>query len=94
VALMGEEARIEVRVQTRAARQQIIGVRDGVLHVRVSAPPVGGAANRALCRLIAARAHIAPSRVHVIRGEHARTKLVRVDGMSTEALRAALTMEA
>ena len=84
------EARIAVRLAPRAARDELAGVRDGVLHVRVTAPPVDGQANRALCRLIARRAGVAPSRVEVVRGARGRDKLVRVDGIELAELLAAL----
>jgi hypothetical protein len=85
-----DEARIEVRLQPRASRDELLGFRDGVLHARVSAPAVDGAANRALCRLIAAQARVAPSRVELLRGERGRSKLVRVAGLTPEALLDAL----
>jgi uncharacterized protein YggU (UPF0235/DUF167 family) len=53
----------------------------------VTAPPVDGRANDALRRLIARRAGVAPSRVAVIRGEKARDKVVRVEGLDEAALR-------
>jgi uncharacterized protein YggU (UPF0235/DUF167 family) len=52
---------------------------------------ISGKANRALCRLIARRAGVAPSRVTIVRGEHAREKLVRVDGLPPTGLPPALT---
>ena len=55
--------------------------------MRVTAPPVDGRANDALCRLIAARAGVAPSRVSVVRGAKTREKLVRVQGVDPAALR-------
>jgi len=85
-----DEARIEVRLQPRASRDELLGVRDGVLHARVCAAPVDGEANDALCRLIAKRAGVPPSRVAVIRGERARVKLVRVVGLSVRELLEAL----
>jgi uncharacterized protein (TIGR00251 family) len=85
-----DEARIEVRLQPRASRDELLGVRGGVLHARVCAPPVDGEANRALCRLIAEHARVAPSRVEVVRGLRGRSKLVRVTGVTLEALLDAL----
>jgi uncharacterized protein len=85
------EARIAVRLQPRARRDEIAGVRDGALLVRVTAPPLEGRANRALCRLIADRLGIAPSRVTVIRGEHARDKLLAIEGVEQAAADARLT---
>jgi uncharacterized protein (TIGR00251 family) len=84
------EARIVVRLQARAHRDELVGVRDGVLLARVSAPPVDGRANRALCRLIARRAGVAASRVTIVRGERSRNKLIRVDGVDRSTLNDAL----
>ena len=83
-------ARIKVRLQPRASRDEIVGLRDGILVVRVTAPPVDGRANAALCRLIARRAGVAASRVAVVRGERSRDKLVEVDGVGPDALAKAL----
>jgi len=83
---------ISVRVTTRASRDEVVGWRDdGVLLVRLSAPPVDGRANAALCKLIARRVGVAPSRVAVVRGERSRDKVLRVEGISAESLRSALT---
>jgi uncharacterized protein (TIGR00251 family) len=83
-------ARIAVRLQPRASRDEIVGLRDRVLVVRVTAPPVDGRANGALCKLITRRAGVAASRVSVVRGERSRDKLVQVEGVDAEALAAAL----
>ena len=82
---------VSVRVQPRASRDEITGWRDDVLVVRLTAPPVDGRANKALCKLIAGVVGVPPSRVSVVRGEKSRDKVVRVDGLSAEAVRAALT---
>ena len=75
-------ATVRVRVQPRAARDEIVGVRDGTLVVRLTAPPVEGRANQALCRLLARRLGVAPSRVAVVRGAKGRNKMVAVEGMT------------
>jgi len=84
------EARIRVRLHARARKDELVGVRHGVLLARVSAPPVDGRANRALCRLIARRAGVAPSMVTIVSGERARDKLIRVDGIDPSSLTDAL----
>jgi uncharacterized protein (TIGR00251 family) len=83
-------AHIAVRLQPRARANQIVGERAGVLVVRVTAPPVDGRANEALCRLIAKRLHVPSRRVSVVRGAGAREKVVRVEGLTAEEVRAAL----
>jgi uncharacterized protein (TIGR00251 family) len=79
-------ALIKVRVQTRASRDQLVGMLDGVLRARVTAPPVDGRANDALCRLIAGHLGVARSRVTIVRGVHSREKLVRVEGIDQSSL--------
>lgn len=80
------EARIEVRLRPRGHADELMGIEDGVLRARVSAPPVDGKANKALCRLVAKRVGVAPSRVSVIRGEKSRDKLLLIEGIDEAAL--------
>lgn len=87
---MAGEAEIQVRLRVRGSRDELIGMRDGVLQAKVTAPPVDGKANKALCRLIAKRVGVAPSLVSVVRGEKSREKLVRVEGIDAAALEEAL----
>ena len=77
---------IRVRVQPRGRRTEIVGEREGVLLVRVSAAPVEGKANEALCRMIARSLGIARGRVAIVRGAGSREKLVRVQGFCHEEL--------
>jgi uncharacterized protein (TIGR00251 family) len=74
---------LEVRVQPRAGRDEIVGERAGTLLVRLTAPPVDGRANEALCRLLARRLRVAPTRVTLLRGARSRDKVVRVEGLSS-----------
>jgi uncharacterized protein len=81
---------IAVRLVPRARANEVVGEREGVLVVRVTAPPVDGRANEALCRLIAKRARVGVRSVSVIRGAGAREKVVRVEGIELGRLRVAL----
>jgi uncharacterized protein (TIGR00251 family) len=84
------EARIKVRLRPRGHRDQLMGIGDGILLARVTAPPMEGRANKALCKMIAKRIGIAPSKVSVVQGEKSRNKVVRVEGVSAMALEQAL----
>jgi uncharacterized protein (TIGR00251 family) len=85
-------AKVSVRVQTRARRDEFVGIREGVLIVRVVAPALDGRANRALCRSLAKRLGVAPSSVTIVRGQRSRDKLVQVEGVDQAALDASLGM--
>ena len=83
-------ADLAVRLQPRAKREEVVGERGGAVVVRVTAPPVDGRANAALCALIAERAGVAKGSVSVVRGHSSRDKVVRVEGVGESALRHAL----
>jgi uncharacterized protein (TIGR00251 family) len=85
--------RLAVRLQPRAARDEIAGERGGVLVVRVTAPPVGGRANASLCRLVAKAVGVAPGRVSVVKGASSRSKVLDVEGIEAAALRRALGLD-
>jgi uncharacterized protein len=83
-------AKIPVRVQARARRDELVAVRDGVLLVRVRAPALDGRANTALCRLLADRLGVARSRVEIMRGQRSRDKLIQVEGADQATVDAAI----
>ncbi len=78
----------EIKVTPRASRDEIVGMRDGVLAIRVTAAPVDDAANRAVIKLIAKRTGVAPSRVRIARGPRGRRKRIEISGVGPEALKA------
>jgi len=79
-----------VRVVPRAKRNEIAGERNGALCVRVSAPPVGGAANAALCAFLAELLGVRRSAVSIVAGERSRAKRVLVLGLSHDEVQCKL----
>jgi len=75
-------ALLRIRLQPRAGANAVAGVQDGVVRVRVTAPPVGEAANDALVRLLAKALRVGRGSISIVRGRSSRTKLVRVDGLT------------
>jgi len=78
------EARIAVRVQPGAKKEAILGFADGVLRLRVTAPPVEGRANDAVLELVARAVGVRPSQVTLLRGARSQDKLLRIDGVSQQ----------
>jgi len=78
--------RFSVHVQPRAARNEVRGVHNGALRVRVQAPPVDGAANAALVELLAGSLGVPRRSVRVVSGETARLKIVDIEGVDAAAL--------
>ena len=82
----GTVVRFRVRLQPRASRDEITGVVEGVLRVRLQAPPVDGAANDALVAFLADRLSTPRRAVRIVTGATSRTKMIEVEGVSTAAV--------
>lgn len=77
----------EVRVAPRASRNRVVGIQDGALKVALTAPPVDGATNEALKKLLAKALGVAKSDVEILRGDRARIKVLCVHGVSANDVR-------
>jgi len=74
---------LDVHVRPGARSTQVGGSHDGVLAVKVAAPPADGQANEAVCRAVAAALGVRPTAVELVRGASSRRKRLRVDGDTT-----------
>jgi len=82
-------ARLEIYVQPRASRTELAGVHGGLPKLRVTAAPVGNAANLAVVEFVSKRLGIAPRQVRLIGGATSRRKRLEVDGVTAEQVAAA-----
>jgi uncharacterized protein (TIGR00251 family) len=73
--------RLDVRLQPRAGRDEIVGRRNGRLLVRVTAPPVDDRANRALVKLMAKELGVPRSAVRIASGARSRDKTLEIEGL-------------
>ncbi len=79
-----EAAVLTVRIQPRASRNGIVVMEGGGLKIRLTAPPVDGAANEALVRFLADVLSLPKSQVEIVTGHTSRDKIVRIAGISRE----------
>ncbi len=76
-------AQFFVRVYPKASRDEILGFdEEGRLKVKVCAPPVKGAANKQLAKLLAKRLGIGKSQISILSGEKGRDKLIEIRGIA------------
>jgi uncharacterized protein (TIGR00251 family) len=80
--LSGREIIIHVLVQPRASKNEVVGSDEaGRLRVRVTAPPVEGAANKGLVKLLARHFNVPKSNITIEAGARGRLKRVKVTGL-------------
>jgi uncharacterized protein (TIGR00251 family) len=77
---------LAVRAVPRAAKNEIQGVYDEALKIRLITPPVDGKANQALIRFLSKALHLSKSQIRILRGETSRNKILRITGISKEEL--------
>jgi len=76
-----DEATLSLRIQPRSSKNQIVLMESGGYKVKLTAPPVDGAANEALVRLLADTLSLAKSRIEIVSGHTSRDKIVRIYGL-------------
>jgi uncharacterized protein len=86
--------RLNVYIQPRASKTELAGMHDGVVKIRIAAPPVENAANRALIDFVAQHLGIAKRSVRVLSGDTSRRKILELDGVTAEEVAAAFTPKA
>ncbi|HEY3266654.1 MAG TPA: DUF167 domain-containing protein [Armatimonadota bacterium] len=79
-------ARLTVRVQPKASKNEVTGWQDGALRVRLTAPPVDGAANKALVDFLAGVLGVRRSDIQLVAGAKARTKTVEIASLTDAEL--------
>ena len=82
----GGRVRFAVHVQPRSSRTEVAGVHGDALKVRLSAPPVDGAANAQLITLLADTFAVTRRAVTILSGETSRAKVVEIDGIDERAV--------
>jgi uncharacterized protein (TIGR00251 family) len=74
-------ATLSIRIQPRASKNEVILREDGGIKIRLTAPPVDGAANEALVRFLADTFSVPKSQVEIVSGHTSRDKIVRINGV-------------
>jgi uncharacterized protein (TIGR00251 family) len=87
----GRPVVLDIHVQPRASRTEIVGRHGDAIKIRLRAAPVDGAANDELTRFLAERLGVARHAVRIVAGETARRKRIAVEGAPPDAFDQLLT---
>jgi uncharacterized protein len=82
----GDAVRFSVRLQSRASKNEIVGLQGISLKVRVTAPPVEGMANDALVELLSKELQTPRRNVCIVSGHSSRTKVIEISGVDLESV--------
>jgi len=82
----GDALLLRVFVQPRASRNQFCGIHEGELKLRLTSPPVDGAANECCREFLAKKLKVPKSAVTLISGDSSRHKRIRIAGATTQQI--------
>ena len=80
------QTKISLVVYPNAAKNEVAGFAEGVLRVKVSAPPVKGKANKELITFLSQCLGVGKDRLSIIKGHTMRNKVIAVDGLNQEEI--------
>jgi uncharacterized protein (TIGR00251 family) len=75
---------IRLKVTPGASRNEIVGFIDGVLQVKIAAPPVRGKANQELTSFLSRTLGVSKSALSIVRGHTSRNKVITIEGMTLD----------
>ena len=87
MSIAEKKTTIEVHLQPGAKSNEIVGLRDSILYIRVTALPRKGQANRVLLALLAQALAVPKNDLDLIQGYASRHKVIAIQGLSLEELR-------
>ena len=89
----GETCILEVRIQPGASKTEVAGSYGDLPKIPIAAPPVEGAANKALVEFVAKAVGVSKTSVEILSGHSSRNKRLRIAGASLASVKKALDIE-
>ena len=77
---------VRIKAVPRAAKNEIQGLHNGALKIRLTTPPTDGKANQALIKFLSKTLRISKSQIELAQGETSRHKTVRISGLTKQQL--------
>ncbi|MFA5628841.1 MAG: DUF167 domain-containing protein [Dehalococcoidales bacterium] len=79
-------AKIAVQITPAASKNEIVGMQDDVLRIKINAPPTKGKANKELINYLSRLLGISKSSLEIVKGHTSKNKLIAIDGLSKIAV--------
>lgn len=74
--------RFSAVIQPRSSRNEVSGIHDNSLKIRLTSPPVDGAANKTLVKFLAKWLGLSPSKIRIVAGLSNKNKTIEIDGIN------------
>jgi len=81
-----QRVNINLRVRPNAGRNEVTNFTDGILQVKVAAPPVKGKANKELITFLSQKLSISKTAIEIIKGNTSHHKVITINGLTQEEI--------
>ena len=78
--------RFSAIIQPRSSKNEVTGIYKDAIKIRLTSPPVDGAANKSCLRFFSKWLEVAPSKVSITSGHSGKNKVIKVMGLSKKAV--------
>lgn len=83
--------RFSAVIQPRSSQNEISGIHNNSLKIRLTSPPVDGAANKTCIKFLAKWLGVSPSKIRIVAGLSNKNKTIEIDDIDESAFRNKLT---
>ncbi len=83
--------RFSAVIQPRSSQNEVSGIHNNSLKIRLTSPPVDGAANKTCIKFLSKWLGVSPSRIRIVAGLSNKNKIIEIDGMDESVFRSILT---
>ena len=87
IKLEGNKIFLKVHINSNSKKDEIVGIYDDSLKVKISSPPVDGKANKAIIKFFSKFLNIPKSKIKIEKGDKSRDKLIAIEGCDENILK-------
>ena len=87
IKLEGNKIFLKVHINPNSKKDEILGVYNDSLRVKISSPPVDGKANKAIIKFFSKFLNIPKSKIKIEKGDKSRDKLIAIEGFDENVLK-------
>ena len=80
------KTKIVVQVQPNSGQNQVLGFKNGVLHIRIAAPPIKGKANQELIKFLSDILGVSKSSLTIEKGMTGKRKVIGIKGLTQDQI--------
>ncbi len=83
---MSQGSKIALKIIPNSSKNQFVGMLDGALKIKITAPPIEGKANTQLIKFLSEKTGLSKSKINIASGANSKHKMLFIDGLDTQGL--------